>query len=246
MLQQAFWLAKKEFKSQSVSIISTVGATILIAIFTSILLEQSVSYLFGGGQIFDRIAIMDIIFLVLTPSFGAIFMSRPYLSFQTIKDDPFSKRMALFRSLPIPVSVLSLSRMLLMFVILFIMSLAFYVTITVALPSHFFEYMSMSEYLIFILFWFGYSLAIAGINPFIEFGTNGKVLHIVPWIFIFVFIVMFILTYNLLERGIVETVLILVKNHGWPLALVSIIVGLCATFIWNKLLTIRLQRRDYL
>ncbi|MFN7253342.1 MAG: hypothetical protein ACK4M9_21590, partial [Anaerobacillus sp.] len=40
-----------------------------------------------------------------------------------------------------------------MLVILMIMSIAFYVMITIALPSHFFEYMSVGEYLIFILFY---------------------------------------------------------------------------------------------
>lgn len=246
MFQQAFWLTKNEIKTQWVAIALTVAATIVIALITSIFFEQSYRNLFGGDRTYDRYAILDMFFLLITPSFGAIFMSRPYLTFQTIKEDPFSKRMALFRSLPIPVTTLSLSRILLMLVILFMMSFTFYLTITIALPSEFFEHVTTLEYLVFILFWFGYSLTIAGINPFIEFGTNGKILHLVPWILVVAFFVMLFTYYNQVEQGIVETILILTKNYGWPLALTSIFVGVCATFVWNKLLIFRLRRRDYL
>lgn len=246
MLQQAFWLVKKEIKTQWGAIVLTVGATTLIAFFTSLLLDHSVRHYFGTNETFDRHMFLDVIFLVLSPSFGAIFMARPYLTFQTIKEDPFSKRMAFLRSLPIPIATLSLSRMLLMLVILFIMSLTFFITITIALPTEFFELLTVREYFIFILFWFGYALMMAGMNPYIEFGTNGKVLHIVPWILVVVFLSIFLCFYVVVGQGVVETMLILVKNYGWPVALISIMIGVCATFIWNQLLTMRLRRRDYL
>ncbi|MGO4886600.1 hypothetical protein ACJ2A9_02490 [Anaerobacillus sp. MEB173] len=246
MFQQAFWLAKKELKAQWIAISLTLLATIFIAIFSSILLDQSVRKLFGDEMMFYNHTLLDIIFLVLTPSFAAIFMSRPYLNFQTVKDDPFSKRMALLRSLPIPIPTLSLSRILLMVGTLLMMSFAFYLTITIVLPGHFFELLTPVEYLIFILFWFGYALAIGGINPFIEYGTNGKILHIVPWAFIVVFFVTVFIFYNLVDQGIVETVLVLIKSHGWPLAIISLLVGVWGSYIWNKFLTIRLSKRDYL
>ncbi|OLO37076.1 hypothetical protein BTR23_14175 [Alkalihalophilus pseudofirmus] len=246
MFQQAFWLAKKELKSQWVAITMTLGATIFIGLFSSILLEQSVRKLFGAEMMFYNHTLLDIIFLVMTPSFAAIFMSRPYLTFQTIKDDPFSKRMALFRTLPIPIATLSLSRILLMIGTFIVMSLAFYVTITIALPTQFFELMTPVEYLIFILFWLGYALAIGGINPFVEYGTNGKILHLLPWVFIVVFLTTVFIFYNLVGQGIVETVLVLIKSHSWPLAAVSLVVGVCGSYLWNKLLTMRLLKRDYL
>ncbi|WP_167577678.1 hypothetical protein [Ammoniphilus sp. YIM 78166] len=65
---------------------------------------------------------LDILFVITTLSLGAIFMSGPYLSFRTIKEDPFNKRMAMLRSLPIPVSVLSLSRMIMMLITLIVTS----------------------------------------------------------------------------------------------------------------------------
>lgn len=245
MFQQAFWLAKKELKSQWVGIALTLVVTIFFALITATLLDQSVRKLFGTEATFYNHTLLDIIFIVLTPSFAAIFMSRPYLNFQAIKDDPYSKRMALFRSLPIPLKTLSLSRTLIMVVTLIIMSSAFYITVTFALPDHFFQFLTPREYLIFILFWFGYALVVGGINPFIEYGTNGKVLHIVPWVFIVGFLITVFIFYNLVGQGIVETVLILIKNHGWPLAVLSLFVGVIGSYVWNKLLTIRLARRDY-
>ncbi|MFC0562510.1 hypothetical protein [Halalkalibacter alkalisediminis] len=246
MYQQAFWLAKKEFKSQWVAIALTLVVTIFLALVSAALLEQSVRKLSGTETIFYNRMLLDIMFVGLTPSFAAIFMSRPYLNFQTIKDDPFSKRMAFFRTLPIPVSILSLSRIFLMVGTLIIMSFAFYLTITIAVPAHFFELMTPVEYLIFILFWLGYALAIGGVNPFVEYGTNGKILHLLPWVFIVVFLITVFIFYSLVGLSIVEMILVLIKSHGWPLAAVSIFVGVCGSYIWNKLLTMRLSKRDYL
>lgn len=246
MFQQAFWLAKKELKYHLLPIVFTVLVTVFIGVFTGFLLEESVRALFNAEATSYNRFLLDMMFIGLTPAFASIFMSGPYLSFQTIKDDTYSKRMALFRSLPIPVSVLSLSRTIVMLITLLIMSSAFYITISIVLSEHFFELFIVKEFIIFLIIWFGYALALGGLNPFIEYGTNGKVLHTVPFVFIAIFIITVLIFYNLVEQGIVETMLFLVKDVGWPLALISFIVGCIGCFVWNKLLTIRLERRDYL
>jgi len=179
MWKQSWWLTKKEMKYNGYAFIFTGLVTILFGLWASMPLHQAVQQVFVS---LNHSIVLDVIFVGLTPAFAALFMSVPYLSFRTIKEDPFSKRMAFYRVLPISIHVLSMSRMMLMLITLLIMSSLFYLTLTVALPEQFYEYMTVYEFVIFILLWLGYAFALGGSNTVIEFGTNGKFLFIVPFI----------------------------------------------------------------
>src|SRR5690606_6010146 len=108
---------------------------------------------------------------------------RPYMSFAAFKEDPFNKRMAMYRSLPISLHAIVLSRTLLMLTTLFLVSTVFYLVLTLGLVNvtDFFTYISPLEYGYFIVFWGGYALALGGYNTFIEYGTNGKILHLASY-----------------------------------------------------------------
>lgn len=246
MFKQAMWLAKKELKYQWIAFLLTVIVTIVFALFTSTLLDQAARKLFGEETMYYNFILLDILFVAMTPSLAAIYISKPYLNIQAVKDDPFSKRMAFLRSLPISVSVLALSRTLIMLTTLLVMSVAFYITITIALPDTFFSLISLKEYGIFVLFWFGYALAIGGVNPFIEFGTNGKILHLNPFISIVIFLVVVLNFYHFVGQGVVEWVITLVKIHGLPFAVYALLIGAIGSYGWNILLLLRLKKRDYL
>ncbi|MBD8069829.1 ABC-2 transporter permease [Bacillus sp. PS06] len=246
MYQQVAWLVKKEVKAQWRALAITFVVTIFLGLITSNLLEQMVQHLFGAESPFYNYMLLDVIFIATSPAFGAVFMSMPYLSFQTIKEDPFSKRMAFLRTLPIPVPILALSRMVFMMITLVVISLAFYVAMSFALSDGFFGNVTLAEYWMFVLFWFGYALTLGGINPVIEYGTNGKVLHIVPWFFIVIYFLTIFLFYRFMDQGVAEWVLLLIKSHGWLVAVIPLLVGVGSSVVWNKLLARRLARRDYL
>lgn len=245
MFRQAMWLAKKEIKYHWVALLFTAMATVFIALFTANFLRQSVLKVFGADLLKYNHVFLDLVFIIITISFAAIFMSSPYLNYRTIKDDPFSKRMAFLRSLPISVPILAFSRTLVMLITLLIMTSTFYITLAIALPESFFELFTPFEFIIFILFWFGYSLALGGVNPFIEYGTNGKVLWLFPFIIILAFFIIEFIYYYLIGQGIVESLLLFIKNFGWPVGFISLIIGVLGCYIWNKMLTIRLMKRDY-
>lgn len=173
-------------------------------------------------------------------------MSKPYLSYRAAKENPYTKRLALLRSLPIPVSVLSLSRTIFMIMTLMTMSVAYYLAITVALPNGFFETVSITEYLLFILFWFGYALALAGMNPFMEYGTNGKILHTIPFVFLALLFAAAFFVYPHFDQGIVSWSFGLIREYGIGAVLLSLFAGVVGCFLWNRLLTIRLAKRDYM
>lgn len=246
MWKQAFWLAKKEWKYQSLAFVITLVAVVFLGGISSLLLEGSVSNVYGWGSQPSSTFLVDFIFIGLAPAFASVFMSQPYMSYHTIKDDPLTKRMALLRALPIPVSVIALSRTIFMLVTLVVMSVAFHSTITLLLPDVFFEWISRNEYMMFILVWFGFALALGGMNPLIEYGTSGKFLHIFPFVYMSFFIGVTIFIYLVFDQGMVETVLYLVRDLGGILVLISLLIGGVGCYGWNSFLANRLRNKDFL
>ncbi|WP_168413135.1 hypothetical protein [Bacillus salacetis] len=244
-MKDAWWLARKEFRFYKISIGFSVVVTILLAALISFSLEQSDSNVFHPEGSKDKFIFMDIIFVLVTPSLSAIFMSGPYLSLKAVKEDPFSKRMAYLRSLPIPVNVLSLSRTIMMLMTFTLLSLVFYATFTFVLYDQIFEHLTVAEYFTFLVIWLGYAAAMGGFNPFIEYGTNGKVLHTVPYLLMILLAFVIFVFYQLAGNGIVESTISLSTTIGWPIALLFLFVGAAGCVGWNKLLTVRLARRDY-
>jgi hypothetical protein len=245
LMKDAWWLARKELHFYKVPLGFSVIVTIFFAAMTSWSLEQSILNVFHPETAMDKFIFVDIMFVLITPALGAIFMSGPYLTFRTMKEDPFSKRMAFFRSLPIPVNVLSLSRTMIMLITLFLLTFAFYTTITIVLHDLIFDYLTVGEYLSFILMWLGYAAALGGFNPYVEYGTNGKVLHVIPYVLIILLACVSLLFYKMVDKGIVESSVLLAIDIGWPIALLFVFIGIAGSVIWNTLLTKRLAKRDY-
>lgn len=246
MFKKAFWLAKKDIQQSWISVSVTIVVTAFLGLITAIFLEQLVSNLFGSKTNDSMALAIDIMFLGMTPSLAALFMSGPYLSFRAIKEDPFSKRLAFFRSLPIPVNILALSRTIFMLTTLIILSSIFYIVLAISLPQQFYLYITLNELVLFILCWFGYALALGGMNSFIEYGTNGKILHTVPYIFMGVLFLVIIIVRQVTGHGIVEWSFLLVKDYGWIAAFSMMAIGIFGCTIWNHVLFKRLLKRDYL
>ena len=132
-----------------------------------------------------------------------------------------------------------------MVVTLLTLSFVFYGTITLIAYDQLFQLLTIKEFVIFIAIWFGYALALGGMNPYIEYGTNGKVLHLFPYIFLTIVGVVAFLIYLILGIGIVETTISLSIKMGWSICLFSLIIGLLGCSFWKTLLTRRLSTKDY-
>ncbi|SHG33694.1 LTA synthase family protein [Ornithinibacillus halophilus] len=251
MISEAFWLAKKEFRHQWIGFVSTILVTILMGILVSGFLLSGAEGQFIQFRIESTLfnhLFLDLIFIGMAPSFAAVFMSKPYLSYREAKDDPHGQRMAVLRSLPIPVSVLALSRTIFMLITLIILSVTFFGTILIFILgiSNSFDLMTTGNLIIFLIFWFGYMLALGGMSPYIEFGTGGRIIHVLPYVFLGLFLVGQFTFYKYFGQGIVEKIIVLVEEIGWPIAIISLFVGVMCTIGWNKLLKKRLMNRDYL
>lgn len=251
MFKDAVWLAKKDYKHHWIVVLTTFAFCIFIGLATGGLLLGSESVVIEINSNPAGTFLLDLVFVGMAPAFTTLFMSKAYLSFKAAKQDPYGKRMAFLQSLPIPVSVLALSRTILMLSTLVIMSFAFYGSIATVLyglnyPGSSSEIMTVNEFIIFTGVWFGFMLAIGGMNPFIEYGTRGVMLHIIPYAYIGLFIVVEIFFYQSYKQGIVEQSLDLVRDIGWPIAVLSIAIGVLCSYVWNHLLKKRLENKDFL
>lgn len=244
MWKDSMWIVKKEFTFQRIAFFFTFLAAILFAFLTQPFIETLVIQDLNAFTSFSYYY-LDLIFIGLVPSFSTLFISSPYLSFKTIKEDPFGKRMGFYRALPIPISAIVLSRLLFMILTLVVMSITYYIVLTIRLSEQFFQYVTVEEWIIFILVWFGYSLVFGSFNTYIEFGTNGKMLYIMAGIFLVVFILILILFHQVIGMSVVDWSFLLIEKMRWMAACLSIIVGSFIFLMFYFILKKRLLTRDY-
>lgn len=246
MWKQAWWLVGKEIKFQWRAFTATMIATFIISLAViNVLVGIDSRGELIQETFYFRMFMMDFIFLGLTPSFAAIYMAGPYLSFRSFNEDPFGKRLAVYRALPVPIGVLIRSRMLLMLVTLLTMSAVFYTSIITALNVA--DMMPNIGLLVsFICTWFGYALALGTVNAYVEFGTNGRVLWIYPFVFVLTFLGTAIFIHRKAGTSIVEWSYTLAQNYGWAAAVISIVIGAVISIGVGQLLKKRLLKRDYL
>ncbi|GAE36925.1 hypothetical protein [Halalkalibacter akibai] len=239
MWADTFWFVKKEVKYNWPAFLLTSLFVLFFGYLTARLLD--IFFVEGWRSSF----LLDIIFIGGTPSLSALFMSGPYTSFQTIKTDPYSKKIRFYRSFAIPINVIARSRMIFMLLTLVSMSVLYYFSIFMFLPTSFLEIYNVKDFIMFALIWFGFALTLSGVTPFIEYGTSGKMLYVFSFftmIGLMVFVFLFTALFN---QGIVGLSFQLMRYLGWYGVFLSLFLGCLACYLWHKLLCYRLSRRDY-
>ncbi|WP_068677576.1 hypothetical protein [Oceanobacillus sp. Castelsardo] len=249
MFKDAFWLVKMEYKQQWVAVISTFIFSLFCGLFIGTIFSGQMQFRFEVDSFSYNLFLLDFFLIGLAPAFATLSMAKPYMSYRVAKHGPYGKRMAVLRSLPISVSVLALSRTLFMLCTLIIMSLGFFESMTVTIhmfSGNFFERLTIGEYFIFIIVWFGFMLTVGGLNPYVEYGMRGKMLHFIPYIYIGLVVILEIIFFVSFNQGIVESIIQLITTYGWTVAFVSILIGVVSCYEWNKILKRRLKNRDYI
>ncbi|KKE80770.1 hypothetical protein DTX80_16135 [Bacilli bacterium] len=249
MFKDAFWLVKMEYKQQWIAVISTFIMCLIVGLFMGTFLSGFTSFHFEVNSTSFDSYFLDFLFLGLAPSFATLSMAKPYLSYRVAKHNPYGKRMAVLRSLPISVSVLALSRTLFMLCTLVIMSFAFFGAMSIIIlifSNNILEWMTIGDYVIFVFVWFGFMLTIGGLNPYVEYGMKGKMLHFIPFIYMGFVIIIEIIFFTFFNQSVIEAILQLIKSYGFIVAIVSILIGIVSCYEWNKILKRRLEKRDYI
>ncbi|MOA04396.1 hypothetical protein D3C78_1239470 [compost metagenome] len=120
--------------------------------------------------------LMDIMILLLSPMIGFLLSRR---SFNCLKEDSYSQMLIYFRSLPIPIEVVMLSRYIQMGVAIIFNGIIVYGMMYVLAFS--IGDIHVSEFLVFVLTWVGFTIMINALYIHFEYLTRG---HTYLWFMI--------------------------------------------------------------
>ncbi|MFC5407210.1 hypothetical protein [Cohnella soli] len=145
--------------------------TFVFALYTGGIISLSLNETLGGGA--DAAAgngLTDWLYVTMFPIFGTV-MNKS--SFGMWRDDNFSKRLAYWRTMPIPLEAIVKARFLQMLYVLPSIGAAF-VLMQYVISDKFREVLSPVQLVEFWLVWIGYSIAMNGLIILCEFCYSGK------------------------------------------------------------------------
>ncbi|MBJ6360162.1 hypothetical protein ACFOQM_02375 [Paenibacillus sp. GCM10012307] len=228
----------------------------LYALLLTVLFSAMLGYICGKSvatAIEGRMAIADLyttfypdlVLLAMLPTLGALSVSKEYLSWSMLADEPFLKRLSFYRMWPIPVKVVAWSRMFHMLICFAATMTAFlYMFVQVSWPA-FSELINIWQYIVYLLMWVGYALAINGIHPFFEFGAKGTTLAVVAMVIIVLMVGLVSLLHYALGKPIYVSMIEAVQHSLVLPSVISILVGLIGVGVFQQSLTRRLLKRDF-
>lgn len=186
---------------------------------------------------------MDILLLFLLPYFCGVYGGLEYWSFSTSRRDPFSHQLAYIRTLPISVEQFITSRFAMLFVsvpILWILFFGWIYMVLLIAGVH----IPLSDYLSLSFIWLGYSIALGGGFPFLEWSTHGKTFFWTPGLVLLVIIpITFYLNLSL-KFNFFRWTWSLAQEVGPVAALISLLLGSLSLYGWYRLTLLRVKKRD--
>lgn len=184
---------------------------------------------------------IDLIYLTLLPCLGFI-LNKTMINY--LRENTYTKKLAQWRTLPISSKQIAFGRMIQLTIVLFLTELIFFVFQFVVLRSMGAE-LPVGTFVLYGLFWFGYSLTIATTYVYWEVGHNSKVY----FIFNLCYMVSLIgVTLSLTYFGIgnvMVTSLKSIQEGNWWMVIIAIAVSACAVVIVVKRTENRLENRAY-
>ncbi|PYI55755.1 hypothetical protein [Paenibacillus flagellatus] len=174
-MRSACRIAWFELKGRLVPLVLT---SLMAAVNGYMLGSEITAYLSGAGTkpiFFSSFYAMDWMLVAVLPLLGTIPFTKEYLSWSSFMDEPFLKRLRFYRMWAIPLGVVAWSRIVYALVCLAASQLGFVAALAVSGWSAMTEYGNVWTLVSYALVWFGYSAALCGINPYLESGTNAKI-----------------------------------------------------------------------
>ncbi|WP_154666009.1 hypothetical protein [Paenibacillus pinihumi] len=242
-LRYAFIMAWNELKPRLYSLLLTVLFAIMLGYVCGGAVAAAIEGRMLAKDLYNTFY-TDLLLLAMPATLGALSFSKEYLSWSTLTDDPFLKRLSFYRMWAIPVKVISWSRMIHMLICFTATMTGFMIMFIQTSWPVFSEFVSLWGYITYLLMLVGYALAINGIHPLFEFGTKGITLVIVSAGTIVLLIGVAFLLQHVLGKPVYVAMMELVQhNLFWPAAL-ALIAGFAGVWIFQWSLTKRLLKRD--
>lgn len=174
----------------------------------------------GDDRFFSYMGI-DLYALLLFPLLG-LMATQPYFSW---KSDIYTKKLEIWRTLPIPFRQIALGKYLLYLAIgipaMIIFFTGFYFAIR-SIGSHPIE---LGSYLQFALFWISYSMIIGYVYLYVELGFKKKIYFWFCVIISIVVLVALIAFSILLQQSLLLNSYLTIKNGGWWLTATAIAIA---------------------
>ncbi|MBM7566082.1 hypothetical protein [Paenibacillus sacheonensis] len=222
---------------------SWIGLLITIAFYTYVnvimlpVLQELLTSEGGGG--FGWIG--DFLYLTILPMMGFV-MNRSMFRYWI--QDPYTRKLAYWRTMPIGWDAIVLSRML-QHVIVMTFVAAYYFVLQYVLLGAIRELLSPGEYVLYALTWYGYALMAGATYVFFEQTVRGKTYLAVCFGYVLVFVLLELLLRatdtELLFRSIEEA-----RGHRFAWPAVSLVLGAGATALIGFSIRKRLAKRSLL
>ncbi|MNO28427.1 hypothetical protein D3C76_183200 [compost metagenome] len=185
---------------------------------------------------------MDIMMLLLSPMIGFLFSRR---SFSYLREDSYSQMLQYYRSLPIPTKVVTLSRQLQGLAAILFNGIFMYGAMYL-LPFNL-DKMQVSEYLVFVLTWIGYTFLINGIYIHFEFLNKGRTYF---WLTILLMICTVIIAFIIRGFGgnVLNYTIESSMKYGFasPVMWGALLIGLIFFSASGKFTTSKLDQRSFI
>lgn len=235
--QDAWYIFRSEMRQSWMGVLFTL---LFFSYFGLITMPNFIEMMVQEDPNTDIGWITDFLYLTITPIMSFL-MNRSIYRCRT--DDPFTKRLAYYKTMPISLNAIVIARMLQMFAVLITVGTFFY-SLQYALADRLRELLSIEQYLIFVFIWIGYSITIGCVYIYFEQAHSGRVYFNISLLFFVPYIILGILLW-VYRPGILFHLILVAKNMEiiWPILMNVFAVGVVA--VTAVMVRRRLAARDF-
>ncbi|MEK8127190.1 hypothetical protein WMW72_04610 [Paenibacillus filicis] len=186
----------------------------------------------------------DFLLLAVLPALGTLTFSKEYWSWTMFNDEPFLKRLQFYRMWAIPVKVIAWSRMLHMLLCLGAALLCFLSLFIWGSWPVLSSQISILEYTAYLFVWVCYAVALNGINPFMEFGSNGKIVTIASLVALPVVFIVINGAHLMMGMPLYVWLMDVVRAHLFGSIAVALAGSCLGLWLFQQALVYKLSRRN--
>lgn len=243
-MSQALWLALTELRKRWIGFSAGIVFAVFLGLMTGALLN---GYLNDPEKANLNDLLVDYLLVGVLPALGIVGFSREYLSWSSLREDPFLKRLGFLRMWPIPLSVIVWSRLIHSLINYVAGTFAMFAAMTTVGWTGYVSQWGLPLYGFFLLFWFGYGLALSGLFTCLESGIRFKTYTVISFALVFVLfggLFFWHVTAWNQGRAVFEGVLHLIQAHEVLPVLAVCLVAVVFVGLWKKVMTRRIARVD--
>ncbi|QHT59613.1 hypothetical protein GXP70_06370 [Paenibacillus lycopersici] len=236
--QGAVTLLRLEGRRGWIGLLLTMASFAYLGVFMIIPLLHAMS---DPGEEQSYSWAVDFLYLTLMPIMGFL-MNRNTLN--CWNRDPYTRRLAYYRTLPISWNTIVVSRMLQHAIVLTIV-FAFYFTLQYLLSGFMREQLAVGDYVLFVLIWYGYALMAGATYIFFELTLKGNAYIIVCFLYVIVYALIDLILWAT-HTNLIESTIAAAREHHYAWPVLSVVLGAALAVLLGALTRMRVVKRGLL